>query len=511
MNSESGRDQSLPATALLAIDKVCEAFESAWKAGKEPQPEPYLADVAEPIRSVLLRELMLLDTEYRTRCRIELDVVQGPHQGRKFVFDRHDSFLVGRASFAHFRLRHHDPRISRVHCMIEVNPPRCQLFDMGSRNGTRVNRHRVESTDLHSGDLIKVGKTILRVSFLGNWAASAANDSHMVHEGASAAVRPHPPMSAQGPMAPVEGRPARLASENGSHLKPHSETEPCEALPIVPGYEILRELGRGGMGTVYLAKRAADGMQVAVKIVRPATAASDREVRCFLREASILRELRHPHIVAFYEIGHVEGSLYFVMEYVAGTDALWVLKHHGCLRINHAVQMACQVLEALQYAHTQGFVHRDVKPANLLLSGQPGLVTCKLADFGLARVYHASLLSGLTIMGDSGGTMPYMPPEQITHYRDVTPAADQYATAATLYHLLTGHYIFDFADDMPIGKQLAKILLDSPVAICDRRSDIPEALAHAIHRALVKEPKARFADASMFRAALLPFSGLAGS
>ncbi len=104
--------------------------------------------------------------------------------------------------------------------------------------------------------------------------------------------------------------------------------------------------------------------------------------------------------------------------------------------------------------------------------------------------------------------MFYMPPEQITHYRDVTPAADQYAAAATLYHLLTGQYLFDLADDVPLARQLAKILLEQPVAIRDRRPDIPDALALAIHRALEKDPGARFADAAAFREALLPFSGL---
>jgi serine/threonine-protein kinase len=486
MNGEPAHDPSLPAAALLAIDKICEAFEAEWKAGRQPQLEPYLADVAEPIRPALLRELMLLDEEYRARCRVQLDVVRGPHRGRKFVFDRHDSFLVGRASFAHFRLRRRDPGISRIHFMIEVNPPRCRLFDMGSTNGTRVNRRQVESADLYDGDLIQAGGTVLKVSFLGNWPASVASDGQMAQQRASAVERPHAPVSA--------------AMETASR--------PREPLPTVPGYELLRELGRGGMGTVYLANRAADGTQVAVKIIRPATTVSEREVRCFLREANILRELRHPHIVAFHEMGQVEGWLYFVMEYVPGTDALQVLKHHGRLLIHHAVRMVCDVLEALQYAHARGFVHRDVKPANLLLGQEPGSAPCKLADFGLARVYHASLLSGLTLLGDSGGTMFYMPPEQITHYRDVTPAADQYAAAATLYHLLTGQYLFDLADDVPVARQLAKILLEQPVAIRDRRPDIPDALALAIHRALEKDPGARFADAAAFREALLPFSGL---
>jgi eukaryotic-like serine/threonine-protein kinase len=502
VNPGPQREPSFSATGLLAIDKVCAAFEAEWRAGKEPPWEPYLDQVAEAIRPALRQELMLLDAEYRARCRIQLDVVEGEHQGCRFVFDRHDSFLVGRAKFAHFRLPRRDPRISRIHFMIEVNPPHCRLFDLGSTNGTRVNRRRVESADLQHDDLIQVGRTVLKVSILGDWKTFAAKDG-----------RPDsPPLPQVHMLSPKAEASAEVCAERTSpeatiSYPSASQTASPLPTPVLPGYEIVRELGRGGMGTVYLARRQADGIEVAAKLIRPAAGASDREVRRFLREANILRELRHPHIVAFDEMGHVEGVLYFVMEYVSGTDALCVLKRHGRLRIHHAVQMVCEALEALHYAHGRGFVHRDVKPANLLLSGKPGAVTCKLADFGLARAYHASLLSGLTIMGDSGGTMPYMPPEQLTHYRDVTPAADQYATAATLYHLLTGHYVFDFADDKPLVRQLAKILLESPVAIRERRPDLPKPLAEIIHQALEKDPKARFPDADAFRRALAPFRG----
>jgi serine/threonine-protein kinase len=260
------------------------------------------------------------------------------------------------------------------------------------------------------------------------------------------------------------------------------------------------------MGVVYLATRLSDASQVALKTIRPAVAASEREVECFLREANILRQLRHPQIVAFHQMDRAREVLYFAMDYVPGTDASRLLKRHGPLAVGRAVRLVCQVLEALQHAHGQGFVHRDIKPANLLVSGEPGYETCKLADFGLARVYHASPLSGLTLLGDVGGTIPFMPPEQITHYRDTSPAADQYSAAATLYRLLTGHYLFDLGN-APKEQQLSKILLDQPVPIHDRRADIPEPLAQVIARALEKEPAARFPDAAAFRDALLPFGG----
>ncbi|NLS97835.1 MAG: serine/threonine protein kinase [Planctomycetaceae bacterium] len=247
------------------------------------------------------------------------------------------------------------------------------------------------------------------------------------------------------------------------------------------------------MGIVYLAKRLADGAEVALKTVHPAVAVTEKELQRFFREADILRRLQHPRIVAFHEMGFANGLLYFTMDYVPGRSASQLLKQEGPLRIGQAVRIACEVLEALEYAHNEGFVHRDIKPANLLLSGLPSCEACQLADFGLARAYQSSSLSGLTIMGDVGGTIPYMPSEQITRYREAKPPADQYATAATLYRLLTGCYPFNF-DDCPNHERLKIVLFDSPVPIRERRADIPSSLAETIHRALRKDVSERFAD-----------------
>jgi serine/threonine-protein kinase len=253
------------------------------------------------------------------------------------------------------------------------------------------------------------------------------------------------------------------------------------------------------MGIVYLARRVSDGKSVAVKTIRPGVTASHHEMSQFLREARILEQLRHPKIVSFLASGEAGDSLFFVMDYVEGTNALQLLRHEGPLPIGRAVGLVCQALEALAYAHGQGFVHRDVKPSNLLV----GLGDdCKLADFGLARAYQCSALSGLTMMGDVGGSIPYMPPEQITHYRDARPPADQYAAAATLYHLLTGRLIFDFGNASN-QRKLAQILCEEPIPIRTRRPNIPSPLAAAIHQALSKEPEKRFPSVTHFAKAIL--------
>jgi len=409
--------------------------------------------------------------------QIVLEVIAGPHCGQRFEFDGHDNFIVGRAKCAHFRLPKKDPYFSRIHFMVEVNPPCCRLTDSGSTNGTYVNRRRVESVDLKDGDTIQGGDTVLKVSFV---------DAGQRTE----AYQPEPP-----DLPDLSAAPGAVFDDEDSR-----------SLPLIEGYRIVRRLGRGGMGMVYLGSRLSDGSQVALKTIRPAVATSDREVQRFLREAKILRRLRHPKIVAFHEMGHAFGFIYFVMDYVPGTDAARLLASHGPLPVARAARLVCDTLEALDHAHRQGFVHRDVKLANLLITTDRRAEVSKLADFGLARVYHATPMSGLTIMGDTGGTVPYMPPEQITDYRNVSPAADQYATAATLYRLLTGQFLFDF-DDVPKEKHLMKVLFDPPVPIRRRRRDLPERLAEVIHRALQKKPADRFPSAADFRQALAPFAG----
>ncbi len=441
--------------------------------------------------------------------QVTLTVTDGPHAGKAFAFAERDSFLVGRSKDAHFSLPRDDPYFSRRHFLVEVNPPRCRLLDLKSRNGTHVNGQRVEAIELGDGDAIKAGHTIFRVSVLQPAVADTTPSGQLFEVPLeSADWQSLPPDKHVGASSP-KFEPATLPAP-----APNPPVVDVAATPTVvqtvdgaatfggvavPGYRPVRLLGEGGMGVVYQAVRLADGAAVALKMLKTAPGVGPKQVRRFQREAQILGELRHPNIVGFHEAGAAGLHPYIVMEYVQGTDADAQLRKNGPLPIRTAVDYICQVLDALEYAHARGFVHRDIKPANMLLEDRGGKTVVRLADFGLARLYEASQLSGVTLPGDQGGTVAYMASEQVTHFRDAVPASDQYAAAASLYHLLTGQYVLDFGTDK---HPLIQILTETAVPIRKRRKDVPAKLAEAIHRALAKEPKQRFADVEEFKRTL---------
>jgi hypothetical protein len=447
--------------------------------------------------------------------KITLRVTAGPHQGRVFTFPGHDTFLVGRSERAHFRLATKDKYFSRIHFMVEVNPPHCRLMDMGSRNGTYVNDKKVARADLKAGDRIRAGRTIMVLSMTKSQRAAIPVAKPFqgppIQQGASPAS-PRSPFGIASVQATVKWcracRGPVMPAADGSlpGLCPACREKIRNHPQLIPGYQIIEELGRGSMGVVYMAARSEDGSVVALKTITPAVAPTAADIGRFQREASILFELDHPNIVALRDLGEANGRLFFAMDYVHGTDAGRLLKKHRAVRpmsIPRAVGLVCQLLQALDYAHAKGFVHRDIKPSNILVKPTDDGEAALLADFGLARVYQASKLSGLTLLGDIGGTVPFMAPEQITDFRHVKPAVDQYGAGATLYKLLTGRFIYDFPpqDD----KRLLMILQDDPIPIESRRPEIPAELAVIIHRALAKDPKDRFADVKAMRKALLKF------
>jgi serine/threonine-protein kinase len=450
--------------------------------------------------------------------RVILDVLQGPRKGRTFIFDRHDTFIVGRSRFVHCPMPE-DSALSRDHFLIEINPPRCEVRDLGSTNGTFVNERRVERIRLNSGDRIAAGQSIFQVRVEGSFVAikeSASNSNSSSKMGSRAETMTLGPNGTVircvgcGAAAPPD---IEVASTSSATAGEPVEwlCEPCRSevatLPQpVPHFTTLRELGRGAMGVVYQARHNQTGQLVALKLIVPESAAARSAVDRFLREMSVISQLKHPNIVEWLEQGMTRGQFWFAMEYVAGTNLEALAQAEpGRYPVAQACRMACQVLKGLEQAHKHGFVHRDIKPENILIGRQPEGLIAKISDFGLAKSFRGLGLSGLTFSGEMRGTVPFMPPEQMLDFKTVLPSGDLYATAATLYYLLTCQFIYDQVSE---GGDLIRALLEEhPVAIRTRRPDVPPSLAVVLEKCLARDPNDRYPTAAAMRQALRPFCG----
>jgi formylglycine-generating enzyme required for sulfatase activity len=244
-------------------------------------------------------------------------------------------------------------------------------------------------------------------------------------------------------------------------------------------YTLVRELGQGGMGAVFLGKDVKLGREVAIKVLPPTTRAYLGTER-FQREVQLVARLSHPHIVPLFEADEVDGFLYYVMEYVEGESLAQRLTRQGPLPFDEALRIVAQVGDALQYAHEHGIVHRDIKPANILLSGGHARVT----DFGIAKsLAESEEGKTLTGTGVTVGTAAYMSPEQASGERRIDARSDVYALAAVLYESLAGEPPFTGPNAQAI---VARILVDAPRAVRTIRPNVPAHVDQALLAGLAK-------------------------
>ena len=425
---------------------------------------------------------------------VVLKVTTGPHTGEERVFDGEGTFRVGRAPGIPLSLPE-DRLLSREHFQIELQPPLCDLLDLGSTNGTKVNGLRVERVRLRDGDLIAVGDSAIEV-----------NVAETVHEGL-------PPLRcARCGVKALENAVMRCDS-------PHWLCPACEKVrrgfpQTHPDFLIEKSVGGGGMGEVYLARQLSTNRPVAIKMMIPTGSSGEKAREYFRREMTVLRDLLmpggkcHPNIVAFYDIFEVDGQFQLVMEYVPGKNALeWVSGLSDPLPIASAAHIGVRLLAALDYAHRKGYVHRDIKPSNILISGPVQRPKVKLSDFGLAKSFRENAgFVGLTRQGDVGGSIGFISPDHIRAFGNLKETADIYSAAATLYYLLSLRYPFYNFD--PYSADAYQIILENPtVPLRAHRPDVPEGLDRVLARALAKQPRDRWPSASAMAAALKPYCG----
>jgi serine/threonine-protein kinase len=499
---------------------------------------------------------------------IVLEIIEGKLRGRQFPFDDRNTCLVGRGEDCQLQLPSDDDHrlVSRHHCLLDINPPDVRVRDFGSRNGTYVNGVKIGQRDakqsadeavgltfpihdLHAGDVIKLGKTVFRVN---------------VHAAALCSrCRAEIPEKLLSDSSTDKGALlCRACQETGALTRAGTPTDhwcqcascgksvtremgtlrpgdflcaECQADPLalveqiitrakageeqfraVDGYQIVRELGRGGMGAVFLARHQRTGDQVALKLMLPRVAASAKAQEMFLREAENTRALKHPNIVELLDSGFSNGTFFLTLEYCDGGSLVeLVSRRGGTLSVEEAVPMILQVLTGLEYAHSaevpnvkcadgtygvgRGVVHRDIKPRNIFLSGTDTLREIKIGDYGLAKAFDSAGLSGCTVTGTIAGTSTFMPRQQLINFKYAKPEVDVWSTAATLYYLLTGATPRDFP---PHADWCRVILETSALPVRQRRPALPVKLAEVIDQALVDKPAISFKSAAELRRAL---------
>ncbi|HEX2270267.1 MAG TPA: FHA domain-containing serine/threonine-protein kinase [Pyrinomonadaceae bacterium] len=429
--------------------------------------------------------------------QVNLKVTAGPYKGRVFSFTQHDSFLIGRNPEAHLCLPN-DRYFSRNHCLLEINPPHSHVRDLRSTNGTFVNGQRITDAFLKNGDRVQCGETILVVE------VSAAPSRDLSETTQDAMVtRPVLVMVECLNCGRREQAEAASPDERLTFLCEDCRIELKRCPQAIPGYDTVKLIGRGGMGCVMLGREQKTGRAVAIKTLLPEFAVSDKAMRRFMREIDVAAALKHQNIVEFIDRGTHNGVIYLVTEFVEGADASKLAEMNGgFLSYKDGISIISQALDALSHAHSQGYIHRDFKDQNILVSGHSPNLIAKLTDFGLAKCFTHSGMSGVTMAGEMAGTLAYMPPEQLRNFRDVKPQSDIYAVGMTAYSLLSGSLALDLTSKSSINDTIRAIFEQPAVPLRQRMPHLPEMVCQIIDRALAKDPAQRWQTAGAMRNAL---------
>lgn len=481
--------------------------------------------------------------------------VKGPLDGQEFSFNERATLLIGRAEDCRIRIPRTEEtmEVSRHHCLVEVSPPLARIRDFGSLNGTFLNEERIGSRDpsqapgqvtprspqrdLADGDAIRLAGVVLKVGIVApvlcddcraeipKPQVAAARKPGGGHRCPACRAKQAAELQreqerrrkqAQAKPAPKPAQPPKPDLKDPLALIRFLLEQAGQGAPEVQnikGYEIVKTLGKGGMGAVYLARRQGTGQEVALKVMLPQVAANKDSVAKFQREMANATSLRHPNIVQSYESGYSDNTFYLTMEVCNGGSMDELLRAKGGkLDPGPALELIKQALDGLDYMHKAvipnvklangkygqgtGLVHRDLKPANLFLNKTGQGYTVKVADLGLAKAFDQAGLSGLTMTGQAAGSPPFMPRQQVIDFLNSKPEVDVWAIAATLYNMLTGAFPRDFQK----GKDVwLTVLQTQAVPIRKRNPSIPGRIAEVIDAALVDKPVIGFASMREFR------------
>ncbi len=498
--------------------------------------------------------------------KLRLEVIKGPETGRHFEFTQPDTFIVGRGGKdrpVHFKLSDDDPYVSRQHFMLEIAPPRIYFFDFRSTNPPCINGVEVKEAELNEGDVIEVGYTQLKVRIFPEIqlkripcycercmktlisemmegetppaiCAACEEEIEEKKRKETAGINFTVNCKCGKDLSTIANRDGRAHELTGAVIY---YCDGCAQEMMagknsgkkIDGYTVIKDLGEGGMGRVYLVRQKETGRVMALKQLL--NLKNEEMMKRFSRETKYMKAFSHPNVVRFIDNGATKEGPYIVMELLSrGNLDKLMDPAKGFMSPDLAVPYIIDAIKGLEFIHANKIVHRDLKPENILLQEDTnGRLIPKISDFGLAKKYSEAGGSLMTQANIGMGTIIYMSPEQIKDTRSVREPADIYSMGVTLYYLLTGKYPYHFPTQREIEKFLNEnraraqnmkealdlimqienmkhphviILTQEQIPIQKRNPGIPTKLANIVHKAIKKEIPERYQTAAELRHAL---------
>jgi serine/threonine protein kinase len=383
-----------------------------------------------------------------------LQVIAGPDQGRAFPLEDGQTLVIGRGQNTATQLK--DLQVSRVHCELQMAGGKFRLLDNGSAAGTLVNGKKINEQDVHPGDVIQIGTTQLKIHLAG------------AHDQGTVVVRPPDPGRTPEPV----GAPANVTGQTVSH------------------YEIGELVAKGQTGSVHKGRDTNDGKTVAIKVLAPEYIGDEEAMQRFIRAMKTVIALHHPNLVALYGAGKTGRICWCAMEYVEGESLTKVIQRIGTVGMldwRYALTVAVQVARALEAAHEQHIIHRNVTPANILIRKADN--EAKLGDLMLAKALEGTLAQQITRPGQLLGNLAYMAPERTSEEKTVDTRSDIYGLGATVYALLTGRPPFEGSS---LVDTITKIRTAEPAKPKKFQLSIPDLFQDIVLKMLAKRPEDRY-------------------
>ncbi len=417
--------------------------------------------------------------------RIRLEVVRGPHTGDVWEFDQMGQWLIGRDQPSNIRLRT-EPTMSAQHFRLVISAESIQIVDLESTNGTWLNGVRVLSAQIHEGDEFGVGSTAFALRELP---LTKTPESGLLLEKATRTPVSDEATKLHRPTSFNNHNDTETGIENG-----RQKNEPSDLVESIGSYKVIRLIGEGGMANVFEVRHVLTDEPFAMKLIRTDGPRNEKLLALFVREASLILRLVHPRIVRAFEFGFHGSEPFLVMELLPVIDLLGLLEsQNSTLRIKTSCWVASRILQALQFAHQQGIVHRDVKLGNVLAYKNAHRLQIKLGDFGLAKSFDEAGLSTMTNEMSIRGTLPYMAPEQLQDPKAAGPLVDLFATGVCLFRMLTGYFPSAAFKPEEFAKQLKAATW------------LPDILVNVLRKSMFADPGKRYQSAEEMSQALLVF------